>query len=434
MEPITVGYISIAVLVLLLFSGLHIGIVMALVGFFGMVYLSGWTAGLGILKTVPWDTFFVSYNFSVIPLFILMGEFCFHGNISQDLYQTAHQLFGKLRGGLAVATITACAAFAAVCGSGIATAATMTTVALPEMKKYQYSMGLATGTLAAGGTIGILIPPSVIMVIYGMLTQTSIGKLFLAGFIPGVLQAGMFVLVILFMCWRNPNLGPSGPATTLWEKIKSLKNTWIVIVLFIAVIGGIYSGLFSPSEGAAVGAFGAFLFALFRGHMKWPQFKGSLLAATKTTGMIFFIILGALMLSSFLAVTRLPTHLAEMMAGLSISPYIIWLFIFVLYIFLGCIMDEIGMILLTVPILFPIMTSLGFDPIWFGIMVVIVCEMGMIVPPVGMNVFVIKGMAPDVPTFTIYKGILPFLYIDIFEVALLTAFPIIILWLPQVLS
>jgi tripartite ATP-independent transporter DctM subunit len=272
------------------------------------------------------------------------------------------------------------------------------------------------------------------MVIYGMLTQTSIGKLFLAGFIPGVLQAGMFVLVILFMCWRNPNLGPSGPATTLWEKIKSLKNTWIVIVLFIAVIGGIYSGLFSPSEGAAVGAFGAFLFALFRGHMKWPQFKGSLLAATKTTGMIFFIILGALMLSSFLAVTRLPTHLAEMMAGLSISPYIIWLFIFVLYIFLGCIMDEIGMILLTVPILFPIMTSLGFDPIWFGIMVVIVCEMGMIVPPVGMNVFVIKGMAPDVPTFTIYKGILPFLYIDIFEVALLTAFPIIILWLPQVLS
>ena len=433
MEPITVGYIGIGVLVVLLFSGLHIGVVMGLIGFLGMAYLSGWGAGLALFKTVPFTTF-TDYDFSVIPLFVLMGEFCFHGNISGDLYQTAHALFGRLRGGLAIATIGACAAFAAVCGSGIATAATMTTVALPEMRRYKYDIGLATGTLAAGGTIGILIPPSIIMVIYGMLAQQSIGKLFLAGFIPGILQAVMFIGVITFLCWRNPNLGPSGPASRLSEKIKSLKNTWIVILLFFLVIGGIYFGIFSPTEGAGIGAFGAFLFALGRRRLGWKQFSDSLLATVRTSAMIFFIILGAMLLSYFLAVTQLPAALAEMVSGLSTSPYIIWLFIVILYLFLGCIMDEIGMILLTVPIIYPIMMSLGFDPIWFGIMIVIVCEMGMIVPPVGMNVFVIKGMAPDVPTYTIYKGILPFLYMDLLEIAILTAFPIVVLWLPQVLK
>ena len=253
LEPVTVGYIGVGVLIVLLFAGVHIGIVMGLIGVLGMAYLSGWVAGLGILRTVPYSTF-ASYDFSVIPLFILMGEFCFHGDISGDLYQTAHKFFGRLRGGLAMATIGACAAFAAVCGSGIATAATMTTVALPEMRKYKYNIGLATGTLAAGGTIGILIPPSVIMIIYAMITQQSIGALFLAGFIPGILQAVMFVGIIGFLCWRNPDLGPSGPSSTWLEKLKSLKNTWIVIVLFLLVIGGIYFGWFSPTAGAGIGA------------------------------------------------------------------------------------------------------------------------------------------------------------------------------------
>lgn len=433
MDSVTVGYIGIAILLILLFSGLHIGVVMGLLGFLGLVYLLGWDNALGVLKTEPYSDF-ASYDFSVIPLFILMGEFCFYGNISGDLYQTTHKIFGSLRGGLAMATIGACAAFAAVCGSGIATAATMTTVALPEMRKYKYDLGFATGTLAAGGTIGILIPPSVIMVIYGMLAQQSIGKLFLAGFIPGVIQATMFICVIGFMCWRNPKLGPAGLSSPLIEKIKSLKNTWIVIVLFLIVIGGIYFGWFSPTAGAGIGAMGAFLFALSRRRLSWKQFVGSLVETSKTSGMIFFIILGALILSVFLAVTRLPAALSDMVLELHLSKYVIWICIVILYLFLGAVMDEIGMILLTVPILFPIMVSLGFDPIWFGIMVVIICEMGMILPPVGMNVFVIKGMAPDVPTYSIYKGILPFVYVDIFEIILLTALPIIVLWLPSALS
>lgn len=432
MESVTVGYIGIAILIILLFTGMHIATVMGMVGFVGMLYLNGWMGGLGILKTTPFTTW-SSYDFSVIPLFILMGEFCFHGGISSDLYSAAYKFLGGLRGGLAMATIGACAAFAAVSGSGIATAATMTTVSLPEMRKYNYDNSLATGSLAAGGTIGILIPPSVIMVIYAMLTQQSIGTLFLAGFIPGILQTALFIGVIAFLCWRNPDLGPPGPSFSFMEKFKSLKNTWIVILLFLLVIGGIYLGWFSPTEGAGIGASLAFLFALARRRLGWKQFKMAIKDTVRTTGMIFFIILGAMILSYFLAVTRLPNTLVGLVTDLQISPYIIWLIVVILYVFLGCIMDEIGMILLTVPIIFPVIIALGFDPVWFGIMIVIICEMGMIVPPVGMNVFVIKGMAPDVPTTTIYRGILPFLYMDLIEVALLTAFPVIILWLPTVL-
>ncbi len=435
MEPIVVGYIGIGLLVILLFSGLHIGVVMGLLGFAGMVIVSGWSAGLGVLKTVPYSTF-ASYDFTVIPLFVLMGEFCFHGDISGDLYSAAHKFLGGLRGGLAMATIGACAAFAAVCGSSMATAATMSTVALPEMKKHNYDMGLATGTLAAGGTIGILIPPSVIMVVYGMITEQSIGQLFLAGFIPGILQAILFIMVIAFVCWRNPKLGPNGPSSTILEKFKSLKNTWIVLLLFLLVIGGIYKGVFSPTEGAGMGAAGAFIFALARRKLSWKKFVKSLTSTVKTSGMIFFILLGAMILGYFFAVTRLPNEFANLVSSLPVSRYIVWVFVVILYLILGCLMDSLAMVLLTVPILYPMMcgrTGLGFDPIWFGIMLVIVVEIGMITPPVGMNVFVIKGMAPEVPTYTIFRGIVPFLIVDIFQVALLTAFPIIVLWLPRVM-
>ena len=436
MEPITIGYIGIAVLVILLFSGLHIGVVMGLLGFVGMVYLLGWNSALGQIKITTY-TSFANYDLSVIPLFVLMGEFCFHGNISGDLYKAAHKFFGSLRGGLAMATIGACAAFAAVSGSSMATAATMSTIALPEMRKHNYDLSLATGTLAAGGTIGILIPPSVIMVVYGVITSTSIGKLFLAGFIPGILQAIMFIGVIGFLCWRNPKLGPAGESSPFLEKIKSLKNTWIVILLFLIVIGGIYFGWFSPSAGAGIGATGAFLFALGRKKLTWKQFTNSLIETVRTTGMIFFIYLGAMILGYFFAVTRLPNEFATVISGLHVSKYIIWTGIVIVYLILGCLMDSLAMVLLTVPILFPLMCGaqgLGFDPVWFGIMIVIVVEMGMITPPVGMNVFVIKGMAQDVPTYTIFKGIVPFLLTDIFEVAVLTVFPVIVLWLPQVLK
>jgi C4-dicarboxylate transporter, DctM subunit len=436
MEPITVGTIGVIVLILFLFSGLHIGIVMGLIGFLGIIFLAGWDAGLGVLTTVPYATW-ASFDLSVVPLFILMGEFCFQGNLSNELFASAYKWLGGLKGGLAMATIGACALFAAVSGSSVATAATMATVVLPEMKKYHYHDGLATGTLAAGGTLGILIPPSIYLVIYGMLTEQSIGKLFLAGFAPGILQALLFIAAIGFLCYRNPKMGPSGPHTSLLEKLKSLKNIWIVVLLFLLVIGGINLGWFSPTEGAGIGAIGAFLFALLRGKLGWKGFKDSLVETIKTSGMIFFIMLGALILGYFFAVTRLPNELATAVAGLHVSRYIIWGVLVVIYLFLGCIMDSMAMVLLTVPILFPVMCGpggLGFDPIWFGVMVVIVVEMGLITPPVGINVFVIKGMAPEVPTYTIFKGIVPFLLMDVLEIIILTALPGIITFLPNMLK
>jgi tripartite ATP-independent transporter DctM subunit len=425
MEPVTVGYISVIALV-----------VMGVLGFVGIVILVGWDAGLTTLKTVPYSTW-ANFDFSVVPLFILMGEFCFYGKISDDLFNTANKFLGSLKGGLAMAAVGACAAFAAVSGSSVATAATMGTVVLPEMKKYSYDPALATGSLAAGGTIGILIPPSVIMVIYGMITEQSIGKLFLAGFIPGILQALLFIALIAIMCWRNPLLAPAGKPTPWIEKIKSLKNTWIVLVLFLLVIGGINMGWFSPTEGAGIGAIGAFFFALARRKLGWKSFGGALLSTVKNASMIFFITCGAMILGYFFAVSRLPNEIAAVIAGLEVSRYIIWAAVIILYLFLGCILDSVAMVLLTVPILFPLMCGpggLGFDPIWFGIMIVIVVEMGLITPPVGMNVFVIKGLAQDVPTYTIFRGIVPFLLVDVAEIILLTVIPGVVLFLPNVLG
>ena len=436
MEPVTVGYIGVGVLILFLFTGLHIGIGMGLIGFLGLYYLVGWDGALGVLTNVPYSSW-ASFDLSVVPLFILMGEFCFQGNLSNDLFASAYKFLGSLKGGLAMATVGACAAFAAVSGSSVATAATMATVVLPEMKKYNYHDGLATGTLAAGGTLGILIPPSIYLVIYGMLTEQSIGKLFLAGFIPGILQAVMFILAIAFICYRNPKMGPAGPSSSWLEKIKSLKGIWIVVLLFLLVIGGINLGWFSPTEGAGIGATGAFIFALARRKMGWKQITGSLVETLKTSGMIFFILLGAMILGYFFAVTRLPNEISNAVAALHVSRYLVWFLIVLIYLFLGCIMDSMAMILLTVPILFPLMCGaggLGFDPIWFGIMIVIVVEMGLITPPVGINVFVIKGMAAHVPTSIIFKGIVPFLLMDIAEIAILTALPGIVTWLPRVLS
>jgi C4-dicarboxylate transporter, DctM subunit len=433
MTPLVVGYIGLAILILLLFSGLHIGIVMGVIGFLGMAYLNGWDAGLGVMKTVPFSSF-ASYDFSVIPLFLLMGEFCFHANISDDLYIAAHKIMGKVRGGLAIATIGACAAFSAVSGSSVATAATMSKVALPEMKRYGYDMALATGTLAAGGTLGILIPPSVVLVTYGILTSQSIGKLFLAGFVPGIMQAILFMIVIYYVCWRNPSMGPSGPGSSLIEKIKALKGTWIVVLLFLIVIGGIYFGIFNANEGAGIGAMGALIFAVARKRLGWKQYKESVVEACKTTAMILFIVVGAMILGYFLTVTKLPAEFSLLITGAQVNRYIVWCFVIILYLFLGTIMDTLAMILLTVPIIYPTLcgpNGLGFDPIWYGIMLVILVEIALITPPVGMNVFVIKGMAPEVPTSTIFKGIVPFLIADGFQVAILTIFPIIVLWLPH---
>jgi len=432
MTPITTGIVGIAILLILLFSRIQIGVAMGLVGFAGFAYLTSIGPALGILKLVPYATF-SQYDLSVIPLFILMGAFAFESGLSEDLYKAVYKWLGHLRGGLAMATVAACACFAAISGSSLATAATLGAVALPEMKKYKYSDSLATGAVAAGGSIGILIPPSVILIIYGIIAEQSIGKLFLAGFIPGVLEAVFYLITIAILTKFNPSLGPRGPKTILRDKLASFTKTWEVLVLFLLVIGGIYSGVFTPTEAAGVGAFGAFFFTFLRGKLNWKSFKNSLLNTISTTGMLFLIILGAMLLGYFLSVTRLPAELATFVSGLPVNRYIILVFILLVFLLLGCVMDSMAIVLLTVPIFFPLIVQLGFDPIWFGILVVRLTEMGLITPPVGLNVYIIKGIS-NVPMGTIFRGIFPFLIADICEVALLMAVPQLSLFLPSLMK
>jgi len=427
--PLTIGLIGLAVLFVLLLSRMPIGLVMALVGFAGFAYITDFNDALAVLRTAPYSTF-ASYNMSIIPLFILMGTFCYYSGLSQDLYDTVHAWLGHFRGGLAMATVGACAGFAAVSGSSLATAATMGTVALPEMKRYKYDDRLATGAVAAGGTIGILIPPSVVLILYAVITEQSIGKLFLAGFFPGVLEAVFYLFTIYIICKRNPLMGTPGPMTTFRQKVVSLKGSWVVLVLFGMIMGGLYMGWFSPIEAAGIGATGAFIFALARRKLSWRFFKESLFDTGKTTAMIFLIIMGAMIFGYFLAVSRLPNVLATTVSDLPVDRYVILAIILVFYLLLGAVMDSLAMMLLTVPIFYPLVLALNFNPIWFGILIVRVCEMGLITPPVGLNVYIIKGVAKDVPMETIFKGILPFLVADICHVAMLVAIPQISLFLP----
>jgi tripartite ATP-independent transporter DctM subunit len=405
---------------------------MALVGFAGFAVIAGFDDSLGVLGTVPYGTF-ASYNMSIIPLFILMGAFCYYSGLSKDLYDTVHAWLGHFRGGLSMATVGACASFAAVSGSSLATAATMGTVALPEMKRYKYDDRLATGAVAAGGTIGILIPPSVVLILYAVITEQSIGELFLAGIIPGVLEAVFYLVTIYILCKVNPAMGPPGPGTTFKQKIVSLRGTWVVLVLFVLIMGGLYMGWFSPIEAAGIGAFGAFIFALFRRKLPWQSFKESLFDTGKTTAMIFIILLGAMIFGYFLAVSRLPNELAATISALPVNRYVVLAIILVFYLFLGAVMDSLAMMLLTVPIFFPLVLALGFNPIWFGILIVRVCEIGLITPPVGLNVYIIRGVAKDVPMQTIFRGIAPFLVADVFHVALLVALPQLSLFLPSLM-
>lgn len=433
MTALTIGYIGIAVLVILLFSGVHIGVVMGVIGFLGIASISGWDGAFAVLRTVPFTTF-ANYGMSVVPLFILMGAFCFHSGISKELYDCVHKWLGPLRGGLAMATVAASALFAAISGSSLATAATMGTVALPEMKRYRYDPALATGAIAAGGTMGILIPPSIPLVIYGILTTESIGKLLMAGIIPGILEAVFYIITIHILCRWRPSLGPPGPKSPLIEKVVSLKAVWAVVVLFTLVIGGIYFGFFSPTEAAGVGACGACVFAMLRRRLNWHSFQESLTSSTKTTAMIFVIFLGAMILGYFLAITRLPFELASLIGGLPVNRYLILILIVMVYLLLGCVMDSLAMILLTVPIFYPLIKTLGFDPIWFGIIVVRCMEIGMITPPVGLNVFIIKGIAQDVPMYTIFRGVIPFIVADVCHVTLLVLVPQTATFLPGLMN
>jgi len=432
MTPTEAGIYGFLALVALMFLKVPVGFVMALVGLVGFSFLVSWDAALHLMAQ-DFTSVFGSYNLTVIPLFVLMGQLAHHSGMSGRLFHAAYRFFGSLPGGLAVATIGACAGFSAICGSTSATAATMAAVALPEMKKYNYDPSLATGVVAAGGSLGILIPPSTIFIVYGVMTEQSVGKLFLAGVMPGILMTILFIATVFIWTWNRPELAMPGARFSLREKIASLTGVVETLILFVAVMGGLFSGVFTPTEAAAVGAFGTLLIAVAGRHLSWNGFVQSLVETTRVTCMILVIVAGATVFGHFLAVTRIPFDVGTWVMGLQIHPWAVMSLILLVYLLLGCLMDSLAMIILTIPIFFPVITSLGFDPIWFGVIIVLVTGMGVITPPVGINVYVVAGVARDVPLHTIFRGAVKLLAAQIVTAALLVLFPQIALWLPQLM-
>lgn len=432
MSPTTVGLIGLGILLIFLFSRMPVGFVMALLGLIGFSYVVTWESGLRIMAK---DFFgiFGSYSLTVVPLFIFMGQIAFHAGISRRLFDTAYTLFGSLPGGLGIATIGACAGFAAICGSTNASVATMTTVALPEMKRRKYSLSLSTGTIAAGGSLGVLIPPSVIFIVYGIATEQSIGKLFAAGILPGLLLSVCFALTVFFWVKLKPNSAPGGEKRTIKEKLVAMSGISETLVLFILVMGGLFVGFFTPTEAGAIGAGGAILIGVVRKKLTWKGFVQSVTESTRISCMVLVIVAGATIFGHFMAITRIPFMAANWVGELPLPNTAIMGFIILIYLLGGCFMDSLAMILLTVPILYPVVTALGFDPIWFGVIIVLVTEMGVITPPVGINVYVVSGIAKDIPLEIIFKGALPFLLAILTTVVFLMIFPQIALFLPNLM-
>ncbi len=433
MSPVTVGVLGIGLLILLFLLRMPVAFAMALVGFGGFAYLASPTAAIGILGRDIFD-YFSSYPLSVIPMFILMGTLAFASGISRRLYQTTYAWAGQYRGGLTIATVFACAGFGAICGSSTATAATMGQIALPEMKKYKYDDTLATGAVAAAGTLGILIPPSTVFIIYGILTEQSIGKLFIAGVLPGIFLTILFAATVAILCWRNPSIGPPGPPTKLITKLKATAGIIEALILFLLAIGGLFLGWFSPTQAGAIGAGGTLIIGLARRQLSWQSFTDACREGLRTSCMVIFIITGAVIFGRFMAVSRIPFLLAEWLGGLPISPMAIVCIIIFIYFIGGFFMDSMALIVLTIPIFYPLIKKLGIDPIWFGVIIVLIAEMGVITPPVGVNVFVIKGIAPDVPLENIFKGIFPFLAALILMTIILMIFPGIATYLPKFIT
>jgi C4-dicarboxylate transporter DctM subunit len=433
MSPVTAGIVGIGLLIVLFLIRLPVAFAMALVGVVGFAYLADPGPALSILSQDIFEQF-SSYPLTVIPLFILMGSFAFASGISRRLYETAYTWVGQLRGGLTIATVFACAGFGAICGSSTATAATMGQIALPEMKKYKYDDTLATGTVAASGTLGILIPPSTVLIVYGILTEESIGKLFIAGVLPGVILSIFFAATVSLLCWRNPAIGPPGVPTSWMEKLRATTGIMPAFILFLLAIGGLFLGWFSPTQAGAIGAGGALIIGLARRQLSWRTFFEAGKEGLRTSCMVIFIITGAVIFGHFMAVSTIPFVLAEWLGGLPIHPMAVMVVIVFIYFIGGFFMDAMGLIVVTIPIFFPIVEKLGFDPIWFGVIVVLVTEMGVITPPVGVNVFVIKGIAPDVPLEHIFKGIFPFLVALIIVTVILIIFPQIATFLPSFIS
>ena len=406
---------------------------MGAVGIVGMGLLRGWQPAFAGASQVVYETGF-AYTLSVIPLFILMGNFVARAGLAHELFHAAYAFIGHLRGGLAHATVAACAGFGAICGSSIATAATMSKVAYPSMKKLGYSDSLSTGVMAAGGTLGIMIPPSTIMVIYCIITETNIGKLFAAGVLPGLLTASMLMLTIAVMTARDPEHAPPGKRFTWPERWAALRGIWGVALLVVVVLGGIYGGLFTATEGAGFGASGTFLFALARRRLTWNILFDVLAESARTTAMLFTLLIAATIFANFVNFTTLPGDLKSWITGLGLSPILIITAMMFIYIVLGTVMEELTMVLLTIPLFFPIVTALGFDPVWFGVLIVMIVQIGLISPPVGMNLFVLNSLLPGVGLGNIFKGCWPFVLVMIVVLALLIAFPQLSLWLPSLMK
>ncbi len=426
----TGGFVALFVLMLL---RVPVGIAMGVVGVAGFALVNNVPSALGLLARSPISTV-TDFNFSVIPMFILMGSFASAAGMSADLFRASRAWLGHLRGGLAMSTIAACGGFAAINGSSVATAATMTHVALPELRRAGYSPGLATGVIAAGGTLGIMIPPSVIFVLYGIMTQADIGKLFIAGIVPGALGMVMYMGTLGVIGWRDPSHLPRDRQHSLAERLAAVKNVWESVLLFLFVIGGMYGGWFTVTEAASMGAMGAFVIGLVQRRLTAPLVMRCLVEALRTTAAIFMIVIGAFLFGYFLTITQTTQKLIEVLVGLPVGPYGVLAIILAVYFVLGAIMDELAMILLTVPIVHPVMMQLGFDPVWFGVIIVMAVTLGLICPPVGMNVFVINSIARDVSLGTIYRGVSPFILADIVRLVILCAFPALSLFLPRTMG
>jgi tripartite ATP-independent transporter DctM subunit len=427
-EAVTIiGFVSLFVLMLF---RVPVGMAMGLVGITGFGYLTGFAPAMKLVGQTTMRTV-TDYTFGVIPMFLLMGAFVSVSGISRELFRAANTFVGHWKGGLGIATIAACGGFAAISGSSVATAATFSAVAYPEMRRFGYPKSFATGVIAVGGTLGAMLPPSTVLAVYGIITQQDIGKLFIAGVIPGLLAIAMHMVTIAIIGLAKPGFLPAGPKSSWHDRMVALRDVWSPLLLFVFVIGGLYGGFFIPTEAGAIGAVGAFLIGVLRRRLSKEGVLQSLLQATRTAAAVFTILIGALCFGYFLTITQTPQHVTEFLTGLGIGKYGVLALILLMYLVLGCLMDAMAMVILTVPIVFPVIVALGFDPIWFGVIVVMTVELGLIHPPVGMNVFVIKSVIKDVDMSTIFIGVLPFVVTDLIRLVLLIIFPLLAIWLPQ---
>jgi len=433
MSPTLAGSIGILVLVLAILSGIPIGFAMFIVGFAGFSYLVSLEAGLKLLSMEMLATF-SSYSFAVVSCFAVMGALAGYTGASKRLYDFAYKFLGRLPGGLAVATMGACSFFGAICGSATAAAATFTKVALPEMNRHNYSPWLGTGAVAAGGTMSILIPPSLVFIIYGIIANQSIAELYIAGIVPGVLLTLMMMIQIVLMCLKNPSLGPPGPATSFREKVKSISGVAEALALFVLILGGMFVGIFTPTEGGAVGAIGMLVIGLARRSLTWQGFVSSIKDTAQLIGMVFMILAGAFVFGRFIAMSNIASALADIMLSLHWPPTMIFIvFMIPIYLVAGCFIEMLAVILISVPLFLPLMTRLGFDPVWFGVQIVVVSQIGLLSPPVGMAVYTVKAMAPNLPLGVIFRGAVVFIPMMIICAILLVFFPQVALWLPRLM-